>query len=623
MNNKFYNASEVKEAVASQIQDIVKTLFPEAKKEGMEMKIGGLDGSKGRSLGISIRPDKFGAWGDLATDEQGDIISLVMNVLSLSYKDAIQFLAEKYTDCRPQEKQAFEKRSEKPIPNLILEQHTFPLNQEVVDHAYTVRKISLKTLESYKVHAGIRRNEVAFCSWYKKQLVKVHYATLTGKKIFSSTENPLHTLWGKEYATPERCQGKLVITEGQWDALSFAEAGIPAVSIPSGVSNLKWLETDWDYLAQFHTFYLSFDNDDSGEKCLDSVVRRLGVSKCNVIKLPEKDASDVLQKTEKGKEVLQKAYKDSSPHEPPQIVKSSVVIEEAWELNSVDKTKVGDPFFLKGVTFRIRLHEMTLIFGYRSHGKSQLLLNQIAFDLARGIPWMIGSFESMRGAILADVISAYSGIEKFTDKNQFIEIAEKVTDLLFIYDSNEKPTPKEVLDAFEYVHKRYGVERFAIDNVSTVKIPRGDNEAQAQFADDCRLFTKTFPVHLMVVAHPKKSQEPGYEQPPHEGDIRGASEWGDYPENIICAYRNKKKTEVLQEYKDQGMDEHLLQQTADSTECGKIIVRKHRFTGEESHTRFWFEAGIKRFQPSPNEFGGFYKEEKTEQKTETGGLYPE
>ena len=68
----------------------------------------------------------------------------------------------------------------------------------------------------------------------------------------------------------------LIITEGQIDCLSMYEAGIRnVVSVPSGCSNLDWIDTCWDWLERFQSIILFGDNDEPGRKMVREVVRRL------------------------------------------------------------------------------------------------------------------------------------------------------------------------------------------------------------------------------------------------------------------------------------------------------------------------------------------------------------
>ena len=95
----------------------------------------------------------------------------------------------------------------------------------------------------------------------------------------------------------------LIITEGQIDALSLYEAGVRnAVSVPSGCSNLDWIDHCWDWLEKFQSIILFGDSDEPGRKMVREVVRRLDEARCMVVEeypekpdgTPCKDANEIL-----------------------------------------------------------------------------------------------------------------------------------------------------------------------------------------------------------------------------------------------------------------------------------------------------------------------------------------
>ena len=85
---------------------------------------------------------------------------------------------------------------------------------------------------------------------------------------------------------------------------------------------------------------------------------------------------------------------------------------------------------------------------------------------------MIGSFETLAENVLADIISAHSGIGKFDSPEQFATAAKPVIDFIHIYNSTLRPSPKHLLEVFKYAHKRYGIKYFIIDNVATMDVDR-------------------------------------------------------------------------------------------------------------------------------------------------------
>ena len=99
MKKEYYDASEVKQSCSQNIKAIITDLYPNAKFKGAEARIGGVDGSKGNSMSVSLDPSKFGAYYDHATGEKGDLISLVEYAKSTNYGGAIEWLGASYTSC--------------------------------------------------------------------------------------------------------------------------------------------------------------------------------------------------------------------------------------------------------------------------------------------------------------------------------------------------------------------------------------------------------------------------------------------------------------------------------------------------------------------------------------------
>lgn len=112
----------------------------------------------------------------------------------------------------------------------------------------------------------------------------------------------------------------LIITEGQIDTLSLYEAGVRnAVSVPSGCSNLDWIDHCWDWLEKFQTIILFGDSDEPGKKMVREVVRRLDEARCMVVEeypdkpdgTPCKDANEILFYY--GPETLQETLDSAQP----------------------------------------------------------------------------------------------------------------------------------------------------------------------------------------------------------------------------------------------------------------------------------------------------------------------
>jgi len=609
MSNEFYDASEIKQAIITQIESIIKDLFPEARKKGADYRVGSVDGEKGESLSISFGGEGFGKWQDFSTGEKGDIIDLVKLTQHVDYKGALNYLAKKYTNLKPVANQ-FKDSKPKVERTVAIRDYVTALSRGVIAYASS-RGISESTLRKYKVCSSKSNpeEEVAFVSTNldgTKQ-TRVHMVEVNTKH-FRSNPDPMSPLWGTYVATPDACNGTLVITEGQWDALSYAEAGILAVSIPSGVSNMKWIEEEYEYLQQFHTFKISFDMDEAGKKALGDAVKRLGVHKCKIIDLPEKDANEVL--TSSGIDTLKEAVKLSAPCDLSEIATADSVREETWQILSKDKTKIGDAFFIHDLKYRIREHEITIFFGFTGHGKSAMVQNQVAYDAMNGRSTMIGSFEQKIPVTLASIAHAYANTGQFFSRAHYDEVIDALNEHVMFFDNKYgKANSKELVNTFIYAFKRYGVKRFVIDNIMTMDIDRSDYTDQAKNADLLRLFVEEYPVNLALVAHPRKNPEQGYPKAPHEADIMGAGEWGNMAQNIIVVWRNKQKEDTISAMNDNNESIDDIMKVMRGQEDVKIFIRKQRFTGATDARKQWFKPDSQRFKNTYDDNGDFYIEQ--------------
>lgn len=82
----------------------------------------------------------------------------------------------------------------------------------------------------------------------------------------------------------------LTVVEGHVDCLSVIEAGYTNVcSIPDGATSTSWLEFNYDFLQNFKTIILYFDNDKAGQEGLEKVIPRIGEYRCKIVKPTPED----------------------------------------------------------------------------------------------------------------------------------------------------------------------------------------------------------------------------------------------------------------------------------------------------------------------------------------------
>jgi twinkle protein len=597
MNNetaKIYDLEAIKSALSTRADEFVLNLFPDARKQAGCYRTGDINGARGSSLSISTANNRAGSFFDHADNTiKGSPWKLVSLNKGISIREGIVWLAN-FLHIAPI--QTFGTISQAKDPE-ALKRSIKELNPKTIAYAAS-RGITEQTLRKFGCGSGV--NEDILLPHYDAfgQMGMVKHWPLSGvkSKMWVSAD-PVHNLFGKDVCDPDTGIQRLVITEGQWDAMACWEMGIPAVSIPSGVSNMKWIEEDYSFLSHFDDIVLLFDNDLPGKTAAEEVCSRLGKERCMIVTLPLKDANDMLQ-AGRGKEIP--GIIASTSREPiAEIVDPLSMKEQVKAYIKGDHLNDGDAFFLPGFDLTFRRHEITLWFGFSGHGKSQAVQNQVMALVSQGKRSCIASFEQPSELTFSQILTGWTAWPNIWSSVEFDKAYEYLSGLVFMYKSRKKSNVKHLIQTFIHAHKRYGVENFFIDNVMTLDIDRGDNTAQAEAADAVRVFAAEYPVHVHIVAHPRKPPE-NTKTPPGMAEIRGASEWGDMPNNIITVWRDMAKAEQIAEMHDKAaFDEAEIASFNQSTPCGKLIVRKQRATGETPMANFYFDKACKRFMSQP------------------------
>lgn len=101
---------------------------------------------------------------------------------------------------------------------------------------------------------------------------------------------------------------KIIVTEGEIDALSFVEAGLfNVVSLPNGCKNTKFIDQYIFDVERVKEWVLCLDKDEGGLQARADLIGKLGIEKCSIINTKDcKDANKYLQKY--GKKELYNAY---------------------------------------------------------------------------------------------------------------------------------------------------------------------------------------------------------------------------------------------------------------------------------------------------------------------------
>lgn len=624
MSDKYYDYQKVLETAANQVDRIVQHLLPAAKKQSSSWRCGDVTGAKGSSLSISTRVNA-GCFIDHSDPTiHGNIIGLWAIVQGLTYRQAGDKLAE-FLNVQPEMRMHMPKKRPKPK---IVQDDMAIRSCQIGDREIAIRPLNSKSV-AFAKSRGIDKETLvaAGCLSTDQEIVFPHYDeegrvvmlktwSCDDKKNIFSNNDPVPVLFGKNMVDPVKSGSVIIITEGQWDALTWQQLGYPAVSIPNGVSNEEWISEDWSYLNCFSQIYLDFDSDQKGQEAETKAKVRLGMERCRSIRYRFKDANAALVAGES--QVLLEAFKHARDAPIDRIIQPSAIMEQVRERLSGQTIQRGTPFFLPYVDFKFRPHEITVWYGSTSHGKSSVLSNQICYAASLGRKSFVASFEQDSPMTVAAMLAQYTSDARIGDSSEYEAAYNSLMENVMFFDSMMRANPKEVCTTITIAHKQLGVEEAVIDNVMTLEVDRQDNTAQAEVADGFRVLAAQLPIHIHLVMHPRKPGTNEGNKPPSIADIMGASEWSAMAHNIICVWRDVAKEQKISEMRDENMSEDEIYRFSSSVPDGKIFWRKQRMSGELPMVSYFYDKATKRaYKKIEEAMPYFFPHEASEAEMET------
>lgn len=300
MRNITNDSDELTRLLSDRVERVMDSYFPNAKQKGDVWAMGNLDGDTGTST--AVWRGRSGIY--LAKDHADNtptlsILALLHRALGGSWADTF---IEARRICGRQKQRLLDpvyvprKRKGIPTPSKVAAKPPTPKRIEVcvtedmfaLEYFHFERCLDLDTLLKYEVGL-VSKNEWAVPFYDSEGSYVMMKATAitrdeNGKKKIWSTA-PYSTLWG--WQTLEETTRSICINEGEIEAMSMSQlVDIPCLSLPSGTSNLGWIDNDAKALAKLETIYVVMDNDDAGEKAAAAIIEKLG-NKCVRIRVPE------------------------------------------------------------------------------------------------------------------------------------------------------------------------------------------------------------------------------------------------------------------------------------------------------------------------------------------------
>lgn len=396
------------------------------------------------------------------------------------------------------------------------------------------RGISKEIAERYQVTAFENKPNVLWFPFFNEygKLVYVKYRKMDYRKGRDKAKE-----WTESGGQPilfgmNQCSGynTLVITEGQMDSLSVAEAfkdqpDAPNAycSVPNGCNAFTWIPNCLDWLKKFDTVIVFGDMEHGHMSLLETITQRIPCKIKSVRAedyLGEKDANDIL--TAFGAEAVRKCVQNAHEQEISNVKELADV--QYVDITKLPKISTGIRELDKALKGGICFGQVCLLTGKRGDGKSTFMSQMVADAIDQGYGVFIYSGElpdfHFKGWLNAQLAGnshmsarddGFDGKEYYLDAETDKKISEWYRGRAFIYDNKiiDGEETESLIETIKKVANRKNVKLFCIDNLMTaMDIVEDQNNlylAQSNFVRQLKDIAMRYDVAIILVAHPRKA----------------------------------------------------------------------------------------------------------------------
>ncbi|KTD37596.1 hypothetical protein Lmor_0459 [Legionella moravica] len=589
---------EISKLLAQRAEEIARLLLPNGKKIGSEWCAGNINGDTGKSLKVHLNGEKSGVWCDFANGDSGDLIDLWAKTKRINIANAMKESSLYLGISQPSFVVYKQPNYIKPKQNY---KEIHDASSEAKQYLIEKRKLHFETIKAFRI--GARNNQIVFPYWRDNQLFFVKYLDLyrpNNKKIISVEGSCEPCLFGWHLISDTT--RSVTICEGEIDAMTLYQYGIPALSVPFGGGSgnkQRWIESEYDRLSIFDEIFLCFDDDREGHLAVAELVERLGRHRCRIVKLPYKDPNECLLANIQRDEIKQ-YFKEARTCDPDELKSAYLFLDEVIEqFYPSPNTPLGyfSPWGKVKDSILFRPEELSIWTGINGHGKSQFLGQIILSCMQQGAKVCIASLELKPKQLLMR-LTRQAGALSTPTKEYIQAIHEWYQDKLWIFDLVGTAKSKRLLDVFLYARQRYGIDVFVIDSLMKLDISEDDYKAQKTFIEQLCDFKNQHNCHIHVVVHPRKGADES--QPPGKLDNKGTGAISDLADNCFSVWRNKSKEKLLRQQESGMVLKPDQLEQLQGMDC-LWNCDKQRNTGWEGGFSFWFHKATLQYLQAQND----------------------
>lgn len=361
-------------------------------------------------------------------------------------------------------------------------------------------------------------------------------------------------LWNHQ-ALIAAAEGRLIVTEGEWDGLITDQCEWPqVVSVPNGApqdatedvwdaKRYEWFHRHRADLDRVKAFVLATDGDEAGRVLAADLARLFGPERCWFVTYPDgcKDMNEVY--LAHGKEGVDKVLLEAKAYP----IKGLYTIDdfpEPPDFRSLPNGIEGLEDLWPAVpgTFSI-------ITGWPGHGKSSLVLVAIANLLRQGVPVALGSFETMVKPVLVRRMRAalYQCDEQHDPRVKVKGPADGVLNERMPIISNmhvdddTELSIEAIIESAIVAVLRHGIRVLVLDPWNEIEHKRGRDESETEYVGRAirllKRFARDYDCAVWVVAHPRKPSSDGAPKRPSLLDLAGSANFANKADYGIIVHR--------------------------------------------------------------------------------------
>ena len=445
----------------------------------------------------------------------------------------------------------------------------------------TVDAFQIRTTNKYFPQIGGKAESIVFPYYRNRVLTNNKYRDV--EKHFTLESKAELILYNLDAIS--KCE-TAIITEGEIDAMACHQAGFTnVVSVPNGVSGitdqerklfeetgqvdtsraikLDYIDNSYNQIKHIKNWIIFTDTDLPGLKLRNELIRRFGATNCKIIDVSHldcKDANDVL--LNHGEDVLNKCISEAKLVPLEDIKTADDCHGELLDLLENGKPLGFDTTMDKfNDHFRQSLNSVDLIVGSANAGKSTYIMwyyvwTSVLYGWRHAIftPESESTADVFRLAI--QILTGKTFKKGFTNtitKAEFDLARRWVNEHFYIVEFKDEGrliTYKEVVDKFNEMIKRYGINTCTIDPFNSLYYDNKGKSIDLYYQEALtyiRSFTRRNNLKFIIAVHPNSESDRAVENHDTQGvrpkvielaDVSGGSIWKNRIDNGMSLYRN-------------------------------------------------------------------------------------